>query len=316
MKQLGKRVLMLLVFVFAINGLVSLACAQAPKDVPANHVAAGSVNLLIAKGYLPLYDDGTFRGNSSVDRYTLAIALEQLLKDVEAGKVRMSEDDLKLLQRLSTEFREDLVLQGVQLDRLKSDVNSHDAVIEKLRAEVAALRAELAAQQQSASNIQTVKNELASQQNTANNTLDRLKTEVASIKAEVSAFTASQSATQDRLRVDVASVKAELATERTNQARIEANQGQELDELSKRIAKLSESVGTFEARLAAMSLRIDKGIPTSDNSTTMVTRLEAVEREISALKSMMQAETTKNKNMVILGAAAGVMLSIIVGGAK
>lgn len=104
----------------AVGGIA--AVAEAPKDVPSGHIASESVNLLISKGYLPLYDDGTFKGNNAVDRYTFAIAISRLLKDMEVGRVKVSDDDMKLVQKLSTEFREELVSQGVQVDRLRSDL--------------------------------------------------------------------------------------------------------------------------------------------------------------------------------------------------
>jgi len=103
----------------ALSGMAGLTAP--PKDVPAGHVASESVALLISKGYLPLYDDGTFKGNNMVDRYNLAMVVARLLKDIDAGKVKVSDEDLKLVQKLSTEFREELVAQGVEVDKFRAD---------------------------------------------------------------------------------------------------------------------------------------------------------------------------------------------------
>ncbi|MGI6038360.1 MAG: S-layer homology domain-containing protein [Limnochordia bacterium] len=86
------------------------ACAQ-PRiaDVPPDHWAYEAVVTLVDAGYLAVYEDGTFDGTKAVDRFTLATVVAQLLEEFHAEQATVTESDLQLLRRLSTEFRDDLV---------------------------------------------------------------------------------------------------------------------------------------------------------------------------------------------------------------
>ncbi|ACL69927.1 S-layer homology domain-containing protein [Halothermothrix orenii] len=98
------------------------------KDVPEDHWAYQSIKMLIDKGYLSLYEDGTFRGKDSVTRYEIAALIGRLLEDIQQGKLSMSEEDINQVKRLSLEFRDDLVelakkqeIFSDQIERLKED---------------------------------------------------------------------------------------------------------------------------------------------------------------------------------------------------
>ncbi len=79
------------------------------KDVPDNHWAYQSVQQLIEKGYLSLYEDGTFRGQDKVSRYEIAELVARILNSVYLGEEQTSEQDLNMLRKLSIEFRDELV---------------------------------------------------------------------------------------------------------------------------------------------------------------------------------------------------------------
>lgn len=79
------------------------------KDVPESHWAYDSVNLLVEKGYLSLYEDDTFKGTNKVSRYELAEIVARILKDASSGVTEMSQEDVDTLRELSIEFRDELV---------------------------------------------------------------------------------------------------------------------------------------------------------------------------------------------------------------
>ncbi|NLM54070.1 MAG: S-layer homology domain-containing protein, partial [Firmicutes bacterium] len=127
------------------------------SDVPRDHWAYHAVVTLVNKGYLAVYEDGTFQGSRPVDRYTLAVTVARILDDIEAGRVQGTVDDLALIEELTTELRTELVawyaeraaledklasaeqLLVVTDDRLNRVVASHT----ELQAEVAAIKAEI-----------------------------------------------------------------------------------------------------------------------------------------------------------------------------
>ena len=98
---------------FVLAGLL-FTLATAPvlanlSDVPSDHWAYHAVVTLVNKGYLAVYEDGTFQGSRPVDRYTLAVTLARILDDIEAGRVQGSMEDLTLIRELTTELTEELV---------------------------------------------------------------------------------------------------------------------------------------------------------------------------------------------------------------
>lgn len=85
------------------------ALADAPKDVPPEHPAYRAIQTLIDRGYLGVFQDGSFQGDRPVDRYTLASALMKVLNDVQSGKLALPNEEMKTLRQLATEFRAELV---------------------------------------------------------------------------------------------------------------------------------------------------------------------------------------------------------------
>jgi hypothetical protein len=59
--------------------------AEQFKDVPKDHWAAESVQIVKADGVMKGYPDATFKGDKPVTRYELAVALERMIAFIEQG---------------------------------------------------------------------------------------------------------------------------------------------------------------------------------------------------------------------------------------
>lgn len=77
-------------FCFAfLSTLLSASAAPptaAPRDVPARHWAAGSVQRVTHEQILGTTPDGRFQGDQPVTRYELAVALDRFVRYIEAGR--------------------------------------------------------------------------------------------------------------------------------------------------------------------------------------------------------------------------------------
>src|SRR5690554_209348 len=104
MKQKG--LVLLIIFVITFNAFISAATIA---DISTDHWAYQSVNTLVDKGLLELYEDGTFRGSDYVSRNQLAVIVARILEEIEGGSVKTSDNDMDLLRKLSVEFQEELV---------------------------------------------------------------------------------------------------------------------------------------------------------------------------------------------------------------
>lgn len=80
------------------------------KDVPPHHWAYQAVQQLVDSGYFGLYEDGTFKGETPVNRYTLAVVISKVLLQAGEGSVPTNSQDVELIRKLSNEFRNELVL--------------------------------------------------------------------------------------------------------------------------------------------------------------------------------------------------------------
>ncbi|NLY10296.1 MAG: hypothetical protein GX020_01180 [Firmicutes bacterium] len=127
MKKLGIWVLV----VTMVMGMVGIVPVSANvKDVPPDHWAYQAVVSLVNKGYLTVFEDGSFQGTKAVDRYTLAITIARILDEIEAGRVRSSIDDLELLQELTIEFREELVQWYAQKDAVEEQLANTQVMLQ------------------------------------------------------------------------------------------------------------------------------------------------------------------------------------------
>ena len=101
-----KLLTVILIFVLIFSSTVG---AINLKDVPKEHWAYKSVKRLVEKGYLTLYEDGTFSGEKKVTRYELAVLVARMLDNINQGKKETDIQDVERLRQLSVEFRDELV---------------------------------------------------------------------------------------------------------------------------------------------------------------------------------------------------------------
>lgn len=92
------------------------------KDVPVDHWAYHAVNTVVSKGYLTVFEDGTFQGTRAVDRYSLASVIARLLEDIEVTRVRGTTGDLAAIGDLRTRFEEDLATWYADQQGLRDSV--------------------------------------------------------------------------------------------------------------------------------------------------------------------------------------------------
>lgn len=106
MKKIFSSLIILLVIItiFSIS-----AAAVEIEDISEDHWAYDSVQKLIDRGYLTLYEDDTFKGENKVSRYELATILARMLDDLQTSDVQITEDDTDEIRKLSLEFRDELV---------------------------------------------------------------------------------------------------------------------------------------------------------------------------------------------------------------
>jgi chaperonin cofactor prefoldin len=116
---------------------LSLAFAQSnlPPDVPKGHWAQEAVEYLVSRGYIVGYPDGTFRGDSPVTRYQLALVLYRLLSTTP--QVLLDEEALSRLRPLVRE----LVREMRKVE--ESDAGMGGEEVEALRAQIRALSSKL-----------------------------------------------------------------------------------------------------------------------------------------------------------------------------
>ena len=73
MKRKSFTCFVLITLLFSTLGISQVSAKL--TDVPTDHWAYHAVATLVNKGYLAVYEDGTFQGTRAVDRYTLAVTL-------------------------------------------------------------------------------------------------------------------------------------------------------------------------------------------------------------------------------------------------
>lgn len=101
---------------------VSIAFASPFSDVPKDHWAFEAIDTLHSKGIIDGYADGTFKGNKVVSRYHLAMVIAKMLVSVEQKRGTISKADLKVIERLTMEFADELALMSIKVKSLQSDL--------------------------------------------------------------------------------------------------------------------------------------------------------------------------------------------------
>ncbi len=97
------------------------------KDISTSHWSRRSIDKLASKGIIQGYPDGTFKGNQVVDRFSLAMVVAKTLASVEqimehGDKNLVSKEDLKAIDKLTTEFADELAMLGVKVVSVEEDM--------------------------------------------------------------------------------------------------------------------------------------------------------------------------------------------------
>jgi len=146
-------------------GIGSLVSAQEFPDVPPDHWAYDAVQELVDAGVLQGYPDGTYGGKRAMTRYEFAEALAKSIPVIREmvtagdrgpagpagpagtagpagppGPGAPGAEEVKALQRLVDEFRDELAAQGVDIEALRRDVAALNERVIALEEEVARVR--------------------------------------------------------------------------------------------------------------------------------------------------------------------------------
>lgn len=103
----------------ALTGVVYAASASF-SDVPAKHWAYDAVAKLANAGLIQGYDDGTFRGDKSMNRYEIAILVAKAMDRYE----KADEANMQLIDKLSAEFASELNRMGARLAKVEAKTNT------------------------------------------------------------------------------------------------------------------------------------------------------------------------------------------------
>jgi chromosome segregation ATPase len=262
--------------ILTLSGLLGTGLASAQrlqiKDVPPDHWAYEAVATLIERGYLAVYEDGTFDGTRSVDRFTFAATVAKLLESVEQERATVTESDLQLLRRLSTEFRDDLVkvyASVEELDQRLAFLEEESAVRQEKITQLIAL----------ATQLEEKAHNLGALMETHKEALDQLGIDTNDLIARVKALEEEAAATKE-----TAATKQELAQTSERQENLE----QELNRLGERLAALEEDFtgelarqeqdvsASLESAVAKLSRDLDLGL---EEKTVAIGLLESQLRE-------------------------------------
>lgn len=119
-----KKFSVLLVMGIFILGFSLTGTALEIEDMSEDHWAYESVQELVEKGYLSLYEDDTFKGNNKVNRYELAEIVAKLLERTQTGAIEPSEEDVGKIRELSLEFQDELVDLAEQQKAFTEEIDS------------------------------------------------------------------------------------------------------------------------------------------------------------------------------------------------
>lgn len=120
-----RKVLMALIAAVALLAAAQMARAADLdiKDMHRGHWAYDSVQMLVQKGYLALYDDGTFRGNLPLSREVFATALAKLIDQINNGEIGMGSMDMGEIKKLSDAFKDEISNYETRVKALEKKIS-------------------------------------------------------------------------------------------------------------------------------------------------------------------------------------------------
>lgn len=104
------------------NLIASAGVAAKPADVPVDHWAYHAVNTALSKNFLSVFEDGTFKGSSAVDRYTLANVIYLLLEEIQVTDIKKTSAELTEIRDLSLQLEKDLGVWYADRETLQEEL--------------------------------------------------------------------------------------------------------------------------------------------------------------------------------------------------
>jgi len=258
--------------------------AQTVRDVPPDHWAYEAVMDLVERGYIA-GEDGLFRGDQPADRFTLATVVARILREIETGGVQpQSREDVELLRRVVTEFREELVAVYARLDQMDSriDTNARQvAVQEDKMSEVIALLSDVIADVDALERRLT--GDLAEQEAALR---AELQAEVVQLQQNLNQLRDLLDERENALRSEVIEMIAALKAESEDRmAALEANVRQALAESGIALGGLQESLEADAARLRTLEADIQS------LSAELDELIADVEQALAEIRSELNAQS-------------------------
>jgi chromosome segregation ATPase len=285
-------VVMIFVVLMVLSSCVALAADI--KDVRQDHWAYEGIKYLVDKGYLQLYDDNTFRGEESVNRYTLATTLTRILKDLSLEDVDIAQGDLELLRKLTVEFREELVALSLR----SSEVEDAFSELEK---SIKVVWEDIALMTESADTFQ---------QNTAE-TMEALRTELETIRNEAQSIRAETLS----LRSDLDGLASDILTNQSYVVSVKS----EVETMKNTLASIQNDIGTSEEKVFTIQqslTKIDNDLDILDASLANSIRRESelrnqlteLNKNFDEYKKVTEKQISDLRLYVIIGAILGLII--------
>lgn len=174
-----------LMAILLLNMLAPAAAWADVSDVPKDHWAYHAVNSAVSKGYLTVFEDGTFQGTRVVDRYALANVIARLLEDLEVSRFKGTPGDMQEINELRLRFEEDLATWYADQQSLRDEVKQIDenAIIAEERvSRVVMAQIDLEDQVQ----------EIRDQMTTTQNNLDQVQASISQMQLDMGGLSESE----------------------------------------------------------------------------------------------------------------------------
>lgn len=231
------------------------------KDVPREHWAYQSVKLLVDKGYLGLYGDGTFQGTKAVDRYTLAVVIARILSEVDSGRIGATPDDVELLRKLSGEFREELVLIASELEIFKKTINEHEKARQVAKEDIAKLTF---TQREMKNEVDKIITEIMKD-------VEQLDGRVAFVETALSERIAETHELSKKTESDLGTLEKQVSTHETKVVQLE----EDLSATVLRLTSIEPQVSSIRRDVDAVSRSVGEQAAEIESSKEAISRLEA-----------------------------------------
>lgn len=131
-----QRVFIVSILFLMIISSISAAFSSPFSDVPSDHWAFEAIDSLYSKGIIEGYEDNKFKGNQVVSRYHLAMVTAKMLANIEQTHRKITKADLKVIERLTIEFEEELNLMNIRVKSLEKDLNDVQENVSSVKKEI------------------------------------------------------------------------------------------------------------------------------------------------------------------------------------